>query len=151
MEKKDIFDRLMELPCLNIFQKTYKKYKEVLLYLFFGGLTTFISILMFGGLVALFETDPLVANVISWIISVAFAFITNCIWVFDGLGKSKKAIWGQMIDFYVGRALTLLLEELILFVFVKQLECNSMMIKIVAQAVVIVLNYVISKLWIFRR
>lgn len=151
MEKKDIFDRIMELPMLSTFQKSYKKHKEVLLYLFFGGLTTLISILIFGGLIAGFQMDPLIANIISWTVSVAFAFITNSIWVFDGLAINVVQFLKRMINFYLGRVLTLFLEEGILFIFITKLECSSIIVKIVSQMLVIMLNYIISKLWIFKK
>ena len=150
MEKKDIFDRIMELPVFNIFEESYKAHKEMLLYLFFGGLTTLISILIFGGLNIGLAINALVANIISWIISVAFAFVTNRIWVFTAAkGKSNRLIV-QMINFYMGRILTLLVEEILLFVFITKCGINSMIVKIIAQIVVIVLNYIISKKWVYK-
>ena len=145
MEKKDIFDRIMELPVFNIFEESYKAHKEMLLYLFFGGLTTLISILIFGGLNIGLAINALLANIISWIISVAFAFVTNRIWVFTAAkGKSNRLI------VYMGRILTLLVEEILLFVFITKCGINSMIVKIIAQIVVIVFYYIISKKWVFK-
>ena len=92
-EPKDIFDRIMALPGLRIFEGFYKKYKEILLYLFFGALTTVVSIGSFAALQVGLGMNVLVANVISWILAVTFAFITNRIWVFDA--KTEGAEIGR--------------------------------------------------------
>ena len=83
IQKKDIFDKIMALPGLNIFESIYYKYKEVLLYLFFGGLTTVISIGSYSYCDVALHMNPLVANIISWILAVLFAYVTNKIWVFN--------------------------------------------------------------------
>ena len=112
-----VFDKLMELPILRIFNPFYKKYKEMLLYLFFGGLS-FI--------------------------------VTNRVWVFQSPTDSVQAFIKQMFVFYSGRVITLVVEEAILLVFITWLGFNSMLIKVIAQVIVIVLNYVISKLVVFK-
>ena len=106
-----VFDKLMELPILRIFNPFYKKYKEMLLYLFFGGL--------------------------SFIVSIATYACFN-------VGIK------QMFVFYSWRVITLVVEEAILLVFITWLGFNSMLIKVIAQVIVIVLNYVISKLVVFK-
>ena len=70
IQKKDIFDKIMALPGLNIFENIYYKYKEVLLYLFFGGLTTVISIGSYSYCDVALHMNPLVANIISWMTAV---------------------------------------------------------------------------------
>ena len=65
-EKKDIFDKLMHLPVLNIFEPFYKKHKEVLMYLFFGGLTFFLNIALYAWLDKGLGMNALIANVICW-------------------------------------------------------------------------------------
>ena len=121
-EKKDIFDKLMHLPVLNILEPFYKKHKEVLMYLFFGGLTFFLNIALYAWLDKGLGMNALIANVICWVVCV--------------LG---------------GRLFTLVVEEAILAVFITWLGFNSMAVKLVAQVVVIVLNYVISKLIVFKK
>ena len=140
MTEKDIFDKIMEFPGLRVFNGIYMKYKETLLYLFFGGLTTVVSILLFALFNVSFKINALIANILSWIISVAFAFFTNRIWVFSA---PTHTIYG-------GRVVTLFIEEGILFVFITSLGFNTMIVKIVAQIIVIILNYIISKLWVFK-
>lgn len=147
----DIFDKLMALPGLRVFEPFYKKNKEMLLYLFFGFLSFIVSIATYGLFNAVFHINELLANILSWIITVMFAFFTNRIWVFASPTDSLKGFIKQMAAFYQGRIVTLVIEEIILFVFITVLGMNSMLIKVIAQVVVIVLNYVISKLFIFRK
>ena len=71
-EKKDIFDRLMHLPVLNIFEPFYKKHKEVLMYLFFGGITFFLNIALYAWLDGMLGINALIANVICWVVCVLF-------------------------------------------------------------------------------
>ncbi len=128
---------------INIF---LKKHKEVLLYLFFGAITTAVSIVSF----AVFEylkIDALVANILSWILSVFVAFVTNSLWVFES--DLKTEFVKRALKFYAARIFTLLVEELLLLVFIKLLHFDSLLIKCIAQIAVIVLNYVISKLYVF--
>ncbi len=148
-EKKDIFDRLMGLRPFRPLWPFYVKYKEPLLYLFFGGLTTLISIFVFWLFNSPLGLNELVANLISWLLAVLFAFLTNKTWVFQS-GGQEKGFLSLMLSFYAGRLVTLGVEELLLLVFITWLGFNSMAVKIAAQIVVIVLNYVISKLLVFR-
>ena len=151
LKDKDIFDKIMELPSFRIFEPFYKKYKEILLYLFFGGLTMIVSIVSYAICNLTFEINELIANVFSWILAVLFAFYTNRIWVFQARTNSIRDFLKQMIAFCSGRIVTLIIEEVILFIFITNLHCGSMMVKIVAQIVVIILNYIISKLWVFNK
>lgn len=150
MEKRDIFDKIMGLPVLKIFEPFYKKYKEILLYLFFGGLAFILSIVTYAFLNITLQINELIANVISWIIVVAFAFFTNRIWVFDAPTKNAVDFFKQLLSFFGGRIMTLLVEEIILGVFISWLQFPSMIIKVIAQVVVIILNYIISKLMVFH-
>lgn len=152
MEKKekDIFDKIMSLPGLNLFEEIYKKYKEILLYLFFGGLTTVISIGSYSYCDVALCMNPLVANIISWILAVLFAYVTNKIWVFSAETHGIYELVTEIVHFFTGRIFTLIVEEAILFVFINKLHFNSIVVKIVAQFIVVVLNYIISKLIVFR-
>lgn len=149
-EKKDIFDRLMGLPGLNLFEDFYKKHKEVLLYLFFGGLTTIVSIASYSYCDVVLGMNPLIANVISWILAVLFAYVTNKIWVFDAQNNMFGDLAREIASFFLGRLFTLLVEEAILFMGITMLGLNSIAVKVVAQFIIIVLNYIISKLLVFR-
>lgn len=148
---EDIFDCIMGLPGLRILKPWYKKHKEVLLYLFFGGLAVFLNLALFVLFTKRFGWGALFANVVDWIICVLFQFITNKTWVFDADTNSAKGFLAQLAGFFSGRLLTLGVEELMLFVFIDRLRWNSILVKLIAQIVVIVSNYVISKFFVFKK
>ena len=87
------------------------------------------------------------ANIISWIVGVTFAYVTNRIFVF----KSKsKDVLNEAISFVLSRIATLLIDMGIMFLFVTLLHQNDTLFKIISQIVVIVSNYVFSKLFVFK-
>lgn len=149
-DKRDIFDKLMSLPVLNLFEPFYKKNKEVLLYLFFGGLTFVISIASYAFFNISMGMNELIANLFSWVIAVSFAYITNRTWVFEDVSTGTKGTLREIVLFTSGRVVTLVMEEIILLVFITLLHFNSMLIKVIGQVVVIVSNYFISKLVVFK-
>jgi putative flippase GtrA len=150
-ENGDIFDRIMAWRPLRILQPFYKKYKEVLLYLFFGGLTFFLSIFLYWLFAHPLGLTPLVANVICWVLCVAFAYVTNRTWVFQDKAREPKGIVKEAAAFAAGRLATLALEELILWLGISVLGFPDVPVKVVAQVLVIVGNYVISKFFVFRK
>lgn len=130
----------------------FNKYKEVIMYLIFGVLTTVVSLVTYYvlTLTILNPNSALqlqLANIISWITSVAFAYITNRKFVFES--KSEDII-KELSSFVGGRILTLLMDMAIMFIFVTLLHFNDKIFKIVSQVVVIVANYIISKLFVFK-
>ena len=151
LEKPDIFDRIMSWRIFRPLLPFYRKYKEPLLYLFFGGLTFFLSIFLYWLFAHPLGLDPLVANVISWILCVAFAYVTNRTWVFSDKAHDRRGILREIFSFAAGRLATLGLEELILWLGITVLGVNDVLVKIVAQVLVIVGNYLISKLFVFRK
>ena len=92
MEKHDIFDRIFSLKLLSPFHPLYRKYKEPLLYLFFGGLTFFLSIGLYWLFTYPLRLTPLVANALSWIICVAFAYVTSRTRVFKEKAHDSRGI-----------------------------------------------------------
>ena len=129
-------------------RKLFQKHRELILYVFFGGLATLVSI----GTFLAFDRimNELLANLLSWVITVGFAYWTNRTWVFCSQVRGR-GVWKEMLTFYAGRLATLGLEEAILLVFVTLLGWRAALVKIVAQVVVVVGNYIISKLLIFRK
>jgi len=118
--------------------------------LFFGGCTFIISVGSFTILNVIFKVNALIANVISWVLAVLFAFFTNRTWVFQKLTDTISAFGKQFLSFVSSRIATLVIEEVIIFVFITLLGFNSVGVKVIAQIVVIVLNYVFSKVYVFR-
>lgn len=129
----------------------YTKNKEVILYLFFGGLAFLVSIFTYVLFEKIFGFSPLIANLFSWIITVTFAYVTNRIWVFESYVKDFRGILKEVMSFFGGRVVTLGLEEVILLVGINMLSIDSLITKVIAQIVVIVSNYFISKLLVFSK
>ncbi len=147
----DLFDRMMSMRILAPLFPFYKRHKEKLLYLFFGGLTTVVSLVTFWFVDRIMMQNEHVANLVSWFLAVLFAFVTNRIWVFESKTEGVAAFLRQAVGFYGGRLATLGMEELLLLIFITWLHFDSMVVKIAAQVVVLILNYVISKLFVFRK
>ena len=149
-KKHNFFGKFMALPLLKGLKPIYSEYREILLYLFFGGIAFFLNIFLFVGIDRVFQMNELVNNAICWVICVLFQFITNRTWVFEGCTDTFCDLAGQFLSFVGGRVFTLILEEVILAVFITWMGLNSLFIKLCAQIVVIVLNYLISKFWVFK-
>lgn len=149
-KERDIFDRIMDVKIFSVFQPLYNKYKEILLYLFFGGLSFVVSIGSYALFERVFGWEPLIANLFSWILAVVFAYITNRIWVFDNAADGLKGVFREVVSFFGGRVFTLIVEEIILYIGITVLVCNSIATKTVGQIIVIILNYFISKIIVFK-
>lgn len=157
-KEKDIFDKIMDWKIFGWFRPFYKKNKEMLLYLFFGVMTTAVSFLTAGISKMLLEQAGIgkggvstASTVISWICAVTFAYVTNRIWVFESEAEGTKAIVSEATSFYGGRIFTLLVEMFMMWLGYSLLSFNYWVTKIVANVVVLILNYVISKLVVFRK
>ncbi|MDE5772503.1 MAG: GtrA family protein [Ruminococcus sp.] len=136
-------------------QDIYYKYEEKWMYLLFGGLTTVISIVSKFIIFAVIPDNPKWENttgvVISWILAVTFAFFTNKKYVFKSETKTKEEFWKTFFSFYGGRVSTLIMEWAIFAVFCDWLHLNQKLITLLSQVLIFVANYVISKLFVFRK
>ncbi len=131
----------------------YNKYKEALLYLFFGVCTTLVNlvtkwILLLTVINSSNAIQLQVAIIISWIVSVLFAYVTNRKYVFE---SKSKSIFKEISSFFGSRVATLVLEMIIMYIFVTVLNFNVYLFTIISQVLVIVLNYVFSKLFVFKK
>ena len=130
----------------------YRKYQEIINYVIVGGLTTVVSMVLFYGSTWTFldgnnAFQLQVANVISWIGAVAFAYVTNRVFVFKSKNEDKLK---EVIAFVASRVLTLLLDMAVMFVLATLLKINYNISKIVAMVLVTVGNYIVSKLFVFK-
>ena len=138
---------------MNKIKELYLKYKEIINYLIFGVLTTIVSLVTYYICVyTILDPDNAVqlqiANVISWIISVAFAYITNRKFVFESKEKNKIK---EASKFVTSRIATLLMDMAIMYVGVTVLRFNDKIMKLISQVVVIVMNYILSKILVFKK
>lgn len=127
------------------------KYKEPILYLFFGGVTTLVNILVFYVCRRFLSLELGLANVIAWIIAVLVAFLTNKLFVFESKAMDMRTLIREGAKFFGARLATLIMETAFLYLTVQVLHWPEMLMKIIANILVIVANYVLSKLIIFKR
>ncbi len=129
----------------------FLKYKEMVLYLVFGGLTTLVNIVTYALFAYVFNMGTVVSTALAWIVSVIFAYITNKIFVFESKTDSLAMAVTECVSFFGCRLATGLLDVLIMFVSVNILHFNDMVMKILSNILVIILNYIFSKLFIFGK
>ena len=129
----------------------YRKYREMILYLVFGGLTTLVNIFSYFVLTDVGEIQYLVSTAIAWVLSVLFAYFTNRVWVFQSTASGTKAILREIGSFFGCRLLSGAIDMGIMFLCVSVLGLPDKLIKILANVVVIILNYLFSKLFIFKK
>ena len=136
---------------MNNIKQLFEKYKSIILYIFFGGCTTLINIIVYAvcSKALLLETIP--STIIAWILSVVFAYVTNRRFVFDSKASQFLDIIKEMVSFLGCRILTGVLDIVLMYVFVDIIGVNDMLMKILSNIIVIVLNYVASKLFIFKQ
>ena len=147
-EKKDIWDKIMELPILRIFQPIYKKYKSVLLYLFLGGCATIVGFVTRTLFIKVLNMNSYLGVALSWIIGTTFAFFTNRTWIFE---HNDEKILGEYIKFCGGRILTFFLDELINGIFYEYLGWNYYVVFLFSSAFNAIVNYLLSKFFVFKK
>ena len=130
----------------------YLKNKEIINYLIFGALTTVVSFISYYLFARILLIDEVISNALSWFFSVLFAYITNKLFVFESKTFEKKNLFKEIISFFLARILTGILCDVLIFaLFVKIFKINDIISKLITQVIVIVLNYLFSKLYIFRK
>lgn len=123
---------------------------EMISYIVFGVLTTVVNIVSFGLFRTVLHWDLLVANTLAWILSVAFAFITNKVIVFKSKSFETRLFLRELVTFVGARLLSLGVDTLGMFLLVEVLACNDWIAKIIMNIIVVIINYVLSKLIIFK-
>ncbi len=138
----------------NLYNKLlslFLKYRETILYLFFGGLTTLINIASYWALTKIFYVDYMVATALAWLLSVLFAFVTNKLFVFDSKSLVATLVLKELVLFVGARLFSGALDMGMMYLFVDVLQVNDMVVKILSNIIVIVVNYILSKLIIFKK
>lgn len=129
----------------------YKKYEEIVNYLIMGGLTTLVSIIVYAMFTKLFHVNYMISNIISWIASVLFAYVTNKMFVFKTKCENKKKVLIEIYQFFKYRIFSFIIDILLMYVFVEIITFDDMVAKVIVQVVVIILNYIFSKLFVFKK
>lgn len=128
----------------------YKKYIEIISYIFFGILTTLTNIITYIICTRFFLLDAYFSNVIAWTTSVLFAFITNKIYVFKSLNKDIRTLTKEILSFFILRIFSLAIDMLSMYLMISIFKWNDLIAKIIANIIVIILNYIFSKFIIFK-
>ena len=124
-----------------------KNKKEVISYLIFGILTTLVNIVVYTFCNDVLQIQYLISNAIAWIVSVLFAYLTNRKYVFE---SHNSSIINELVKFIGARVSTGIMDMLLMWLFVDVLSMQSMISKIIVNVVVVILNYIFSKLFIFQ-
>lgn len=149
----------------------YKKYKEIILYIVFGGLTTVVNIVVYWAMYDKSHMSNVFSTVMAWILSVLFAYITNKLFVFESKSFALKFLLAEMASFFLCRLLTGLMDLGIMYLFVDmdisgfantlftihigtQLKFTvsfGMVVKVLSNVLVVILNYIASRMVIFKK
>ena len=128
-----------------------KNYKQGILYLFFGALTTAVNIISYYASYNIFKISNVTSTILAWALALLFAFVTNRIFVFESKAKGFKEIIRELLAFFICRLLTGAIDVLIMWISVDIMNWNSMLWKIISNVLVVVLNFLASKLFIFKK
>ena len=132
-------------------KKLIEKYWDVLTYLFFGVLTTVVNYLVYLPCYNILGWSAGISNILAWTISVGFAFVTNKPFVFKSHDWSWNVVWPELCKFLGCRIGSGVLETVILMVAVDWLQWNGNVWKLITAVLVIILNYIGSKLLVFKK
>ena len=129
----------------------FVRYWEVLSYLIFGVLTTAVNYLVYLPVYNLVGLSAALSNAIAWVVAVAFAYLTNKPFVFKSHDWSAKTVIPEITKFVGCRVASGAAETLILLLTVDILHWNGNLWKLVTSVLVVVMNYIASKLVVFRK
>ena len=128
-----------------------EKYWDILSYLFFGGLTTVVNYIVYLPCYNLLGLSASASNVIAWVVAVAFAYLTNKPFVFKSHDWSAKTVIPELMKFFGTRVGSGLIETVIIFTTVDLFLWNGNIMKVLTSVLVVIINYVGSKLLVFRK
>ncbi|WP_133014352.1 GtrA family protein [Clostridium cuniculi] len=125
--------------------------KETISYVIFGILTTIINLISYYFFSNIISINYLISNIISWIISVSFAYVTNKLYVFNSKDKNKDVVIKEFIKFVNCRLTSGVIEMILLFLLVNMIKVNDIISKLVIGVIVVVLNFIFSKVFVFQK
>lgn len=127
------------------------KYADVISYLIFGVLTTLVNYIVYLPCYNMLHWSGSVSNMVAWAVSVAFAYLTNKPFVFKSHDWSAKTVLPELTKFVTCRLGSGALETIIIWLIVDTMHCNGNIMKLITSVLVVILNYVASKLVVFRK
>lgn len=132
-------------------QQLWNRYKEMILYLICGGCSTLVNIVAYYICAYPLALRTVPSTCYAWVAAVLFAYVSNKLWVFESRLSGFHEVAREMISFFSCRILTGLVDLAIMYIFVDVLYVNDVMVKIGSNAIVVVLNYLASKFFIFKK
>lgn len=132
-------------------KQLWQQYASVISYLVFGVLTTVVNIGVFDVLDTYAHWNYQVATVLAWFISVLFAYITNKLWVFDSKTTTSQALMTELGSFFFFRILSLFMDMAMMWLGISILHASPLITKVVDNVVIVVVNYLFSRVFIFKR
>ena len=136
---------------IEIIGKLYKKYEELVMYIIVGVCTMIVSLATYYILANPLGIYYQTANIISWVLAVAFAYVTNKKFVFKSRYSGLSGTAKEMASFVSSRIASLLAEVISMYFFVQICQIDDNIVKLMNQVLVTVLNYIFSKFWVFRK
>lgn len=127
-----------------------KKYKETISYLVFGILSTIVNIATYTFCSRILNINFMISNIIAWFAAVIFAYITNKFFVFESKNTDLKFILKELTSFMSCRVLSGVTELILMYIMIKFMLINDFIVKIITNIVVVLLNFIFSKLIIFK-
>jgi putative flippase GtrA len=128
----------------------WKKYQEIFLYLLFGVLTTVVNYAAYALFTRAGDLPLVAANLLAWVLAVAFAYATNRRWVFKSKTKGAAAL-AEAGSFVAARIFSGVVDTICMVLLVEWFHIHDMIAKILVNVLVIAINYILSKLIIFRK
>ena len=132
-------------------KELFARYREIILYLIFGAGTTAVDFAVSLTLVYLFDVNLYLSKVIAWVCAVAFAYVTNRIFVFQSVNRGAKKVLLEAGEFVAGRLISLGAQELVMVALYDGMKMSEWMVLILSSVLVIILNYIFGKLLVFRK
>lgn len=131
--------------------KLFKKYKDIIAYGFFGVCTTLVNVVAYWFMAHVMKTGTMPSTIVAWIVAVLFAYVTNRKWVFHSEAQHKKEVLREIVSFFTCRLATGVVDWACMFICVDIIGFNDVIIKVLANILVIILNYIASKLFVFKK
>jgi len=128
-----------------------KKYRSFILYAVFGVFTTAVNLIVYHLCYYQAGMSNTLSNILAWIMAVTFAYLTNKSWVFDSRSWAWPVLRKEIPAFVSCRLATGIMDLIIMYVCVDILNWHAMLMKFVSNVLVILLNYIFSKLVIFKK
>ncbi len=146
-----IFYLKFEKKIINFIINYYFKYEEIINYLIAGGLTTLVSIGSYGLFTRIFKFNYFASSLLSFIMAVIFAYFVNKIFVFKTNFKDLKQLIIEMYQFLKYRLLSLGIDLGLMVLLIEKLHFHDIIAKIIVQVIIVILNYLFSKIFIFKQ